>query len=58
MEQEQETDFKGLLDRLEIILDRLSKPRTYCSKRRIRYHKLGRKQLKLLRQVLEPMDGY
>ncbi|MEM7183116.1 MAG: hypothetical protein AAF518_19555 [Spirochaetota bacterium] len=57
MEQEQETDFKGLLDRLEIILDRLSKPRTYCRKRRIRYHKLGRKQLKLLRQVLEPMDG-
>ncbi|MEM7179498.1 MAG: hypothetical protein AAF518_01190 [Spirochaetota bacterium] len=51
------TDYKGLLDRLEIILDRMNKPRTYSWKHRKLYHKLGMKQLKLLRQTLEPMDG-
>ena len=51
------TDYKGLLDRLEIVLDRLNKPRVYSWKRRKLYHKLGMKQLKLLRQTLEPMDS-
>ncbi|MEM7184168.1 MAG: hypothetical protein AAF518_24935 [Spirochaetota bacterium] len=50
-------DYKGLLDRLEIVLDRLHKSRTYSWKRRKLYHKLGMKQLKLLRQTLEPMDN-
>ncbi|MEM7183194.1 MAG: hypothetical protein AAF518_19945 [Spirochaetota bacterium] len=54
---EQPTDYKGLLDRLEIVLDRMSKHRAYSWKRRKLYHKLGRKQIKLLRQQLEPLDG-
>ena len=58
MENETEyTDYKGLLDRLEIVLDRLHKSRPYSWKRRKLYHKLGLKQLKLLRQTLEPMDS-
>ena len=55
--ENEHTDYKGLLDRLEIVLDRLHKSRTYSWKRRKLYHKLGMKQLKLLRQTLEPMDG-
>ena len=51
------TDYKGLLDRLEIVLDRMNKTRAYSWKRRKLYHKLGMKQIKHLRQVLEPMDG-
>ncbi|MEM7180190.1 MAG: hypothetical protein AAF518_04720 [Spirochaetota bacterium] len=53
---EQETDYAGLLDRLEVVLDRVNKPKVYSRKRRNRYHKLGLKQIELLREILEPLE--
>ncbi|MEM7183976.1 MAG: hypothetical protein AAF518_23950 [Spirochaetota bacterium] len=53
METQEEIDYKGLLDRLEIVLDRMAKPRAYSWKRRKLYHRLGRKQIKHLRKQLE-----
>ncbi|MEM7184254.1 MAG: hypothetical protein AAF518_25370 [Spirochaetota bacterium] len=50
----QEIDYKGLFDRLEILVDRLyKKPKKHRKKRQRRYHKLALKQLKFLRQQLE-----
>ncbi|MEM7184208.1 MAG: hypothetical protein AAF518_25135 [Spirochaetota bacterium] len=52
-ELEEPIDYKALLDRLEIIIDRINKPKIYSRRRRSRYHKLGLKHLELLRLQLE-----
>ncbi|MEM7181225.1 MAG: hypothetical protein AAF518_09955 [Spirochaetota bacterium] len=49
----EEPDFKALFDRIEILIDRLFKAKTYCKKRRKKYRKLLHKQLKFLRAQLE-----
>ncbi|MEM7182287.1 MAG: hypothetical protein AAF518_15335 [Spirochaetota bacterium] len=49
-----EADYKALLDRMEVLIDRLyNKRRIYRRKRRKRYHKLLLQQLKFLRVQLE-----
>ncbi|MEM7183889.1 MAG: hypothetical protein AAF518_23495 [Spirochaetota bacterium] len=48
-----EEDYKALFDRIEVLIDRLFKAKTYPKKRRKRYHKLLHKQLKFLRAQLE-----
>ncbi|MEM7183215.1 MAG: hypothetical protein AAF518_20050 [Spirochaetota bacterium] len=47
-------DYKALLDRMEVLLDRLYNERKiYRRKRRKKYHKLLHQQLKFLRAQLE-----
>ncbi|MEM7181612.1 MAG: hypothetical protein AAF518_11910 [Spirochaetota bacterium] len=50
----QEEDYKALLDRMEILIDKLyNKHKTNRKKRHKKYHKLLLKQLKYLRAQLE-----
>ena len=52
--RQKEVDYKALLDRMEVLLDRLyNKRRIYRKKRRKKYHKLLHKQLKFLQAQLE-----
>ncbi|MEM7184599.1 MAG: hypothetical protein AAF518_27130 [Spirochaetota bacterium] len=56
MEEEidQPEDYKALLDRMEVLIDKLyNKRKVYPRKRRKRYYKLLHKQLKFLRAQLE-----
>ncbi|MEM7184130.1 MAG: hypothetical protein AAF518_24745 [Spirochaetota bacterium] len=54
MKSMEPTDYKALLDRLEILIDRLyNKRKIYRRKRCRRYYKLAHKQLKFLRAQLE-----
>ncbi|MEM7181732.1 MAG: hypothetical protein AAF518_12515 [Spirochaetota bacterium] len=46
-------DSDGLLDRLSVCVDRLSKPNTYPRRRRIRYRKLAQAIIKVIRKELE-----
>ncbi|MEM7183944.1 MAG: hypothetical protein AAF518_23770 [Spirochaetota bacterium] len=47
-------DYKALLDRMEVLVDRLYNERkVYRKKRRKKYHKLLHKQIKFLRIQLE-----
>ena len=46
-------DLKGLLDRLTVCIDRLSKPHVYSRRRRIRYRKLAHAIIKQIRKELE-----
>ncbi|MEM7182969.1 MAG: hypothetical protein AAF518_18810 [Spirochaetota bacterium] len=49
-----EADYKALLDRMEVLIDRLyDRRKSYHKKRRKHYHKLLHKQLKFLRARLE-----
>ena len=47
-------DYKALLDRMEVLVDRLyNRSKSYPKKRRKRYRKLLHKQIKFLRAQLE-----
>ena len=43
----------GILDRLEILVDRMNKPETYSAKHRKRYHALALKQIGYLQEQLD-----
>ncbi|MEM7181172.1 MAG: hypothetical protein AAF518_09680 [Spirochaetota bacterium] len=50
----EEPDYKALLDRMEVLVDRLyNKSKVYRKKRRKKYHKLLHTQIKYLRAQLE-----
>ncbi|MEM7180208.1 MAG: hypothetical protein AAF518_04810 [Spirochaetota bacterium] len=49
----EETDYKALFDRMEILLDRLYSNKKHRKRRRKKYKKLMHKQLKFLRAQLE-----
>ncbi|MEM7184375.1 MAG: hypothetical protein AAF518_25985 [Spirochaetota bacterium] len=54
MKPMEEEDYKALLDRMEVLIDRVyNKRKIYPKKRRKRYHKLLHTQLKYLRARLE-----
>ena len=49
-----ESDYKALFDRMEVLIDKLyNKRKAYPKKRRKKYHKLLHRQLKFLRAQLE-----
>ena len=49
----EETNYKALFDRMEILIDKSHNTKKYSKKRRKKYKKLMHKQLKFLRAQLE-----
>ena len=49
--------YTGILDRLEILVDRMNQPETYSLQRRERYHALALKQIAYLQEQLDWEEG-